>query len=206
MQGTIALERRIKVIRPLLHVLLVLMVIGLTGCFSDIEQAPIEETDDTPKNEDQLPEGAKEFTVGSGGGTFEFQPDQGADVKIIVNVPADALDGDETIVFSLANDFPSHSGLAPKTPVKMEPVGLKFKKPVGVTIVYDAALLGTIAEAGLRLHQVENNGWLLQPGSVVDMGNDKVTGEILNLSIWALVRKPCTWGGGAKWDQCILGN
>ncbi len=119
-------------------------------------------------------------TIGAAGGTIAATGG-----RITVDIPAGALAANTEITLQeVTNSLPGSPGKS----FRLEPEGIKFTKPITLTIPYtDAMLADTIHPDALFLaYQDKAGGWRFMAKSRVDKANKTVKVETDHFSDWTL--------------------
>lgn len=119
-------------------------------------------------------------TIGNSGGSISS-----ADGKVTLNIPAGALDKNETI---------SMEPIQNKAPMGMQgfayrflPHGLQFKKPALLSVKYDDRdVVGTAPELLKIATQLDNRAWKKLPNITLDKTHKTVTAELNHFSDYSV--------------------
>jgi len=102
--------------------------------------------------------------------------------------PPDALDENITITVRVSSSFPADERLIEGTVFELGTSGIQFRKPVQLTLRYDASKIPAGArEESLRLAKVAHGQWEIVAGSAVNATSKTVTGQVTGFSIYGVL-------------------
>ncbi len=107
--------------------------------------------------------------------------------KAKATFPAGALPASASIIITPVADPPPNPLLVPSTAFDFGPSG-SFAQPVTLTISYAEADVPTTTDpTRLRLHRLTEGVWVELPGSSVDVGASRVSGQTSSFSTYAVL-------------------
>lgn len=114
------------------------------------------------------------FTVGPLGAVLSM-----AAGRVTLSIPSGSLAQPVLLVGHPASNTPADSRVVANTSFSIDPATTVFTRPATLTMSYDAASLPSgVVESSLQLYALGGSGWVVVPGSTVDVSAKRVTGTI----------------------------